>query len=254
MPVKSASTNAAVTENNAESKPPKTTKTPKPVKTGEVLHELLAFDRLMFETTKSRKPLEVLVGTDEVGRGCLAGPVVAAAVILPPIAPSSELAKELALLNDSKAIPPDVRDHLSSVLKRVCRYEIAEATVEEIDEINILQATLLAMRRAVNRLKVKAPAVLLVDGNKSIPSLRIKQLTVTAGDSKSASIAAASVLAKVHRDRLMCTLGEAHPEYMWHSNKGYGSRDHRLALDKLGMTPWHRRTFSYTSIEETNED
>jgi len=246
MPVK----NATITDK----KRPQETKAPEPAKTGEILDQLLAFDRLMFETTPSRKPLEVLIGTDEVGRGCLAGPVVAAAVVLPQIVPGSELAAELALLNDSKMITPDVREHLSSILKRVSHYAIAEATVEEIDEINILQATLLAMRRAVNRLKVKVPAVLLVDGNKSIPSLRIKQLTVTAGDGKSASIAAASVLAKVHRDQLMCTLAKAHPEYMWHSNKGYGSRDHRLALDKLGMTPWHRRTFSYTSIEESSEN
>lgn len=244
MPVKSAT----VTEKKRQQEP----KT-KSSRSGEVLPQLLAFDALMFETTPSRQPLQVLVGTDEVGRGCLAGPVVAAAVILPEISPGSQLAAELALLNDSKAIAPDVREHLSTVLKRVCRYQIAQATVEEIDEINILQASLLAMRRAVNRLKVKAPAILLVDGNKTIPSLRIKQLTVTAGDSKSASIAAASVLAKVHRDALMCAIARDHPDYMWHSNKGYGSRDHRRALDKFGMTRWHRRTFSYTSIEENDE-
>jgi len=208
---------------------------------------LIAFDHAML---KEHRNASIVIGTDEVGRGCLAGPVVAAAVILPIIERGSQLEEDLCRLNDSKLVPPDVRAQLSERLRSVCQFAVGEASVEEIDEINILQASLLAMRRAIRRLKAPTPHVVLIDGNKTIPSLRCKQVSVIAGDSHSASIAAASIIAKVHRDTFMIKLAKKFPEYVWHSNKGYGSRDHQAALAQLGLTKWHRRSFNCLSVTE----
>lgn len=207
----------------------------------EHLRGLLDFDRMVLS---EHPQSSIIIGTDEVGRGCLAGPVVAAAVILPRIERGSQLEEDIARLNDSKLVPPDVRAQLAERLRGVCRYAVAETSVEEIDEINILQASLLAMRRAVRKLKAEAPPVILIDGNKKIPSMRATQVTVIAGDSKSASIAAASIIAKVHRDTFMIKLSKKFPEYVWHSNKGYRSPDHYAALDEHGLTRWHRRSFN----------
>lgn len=220
--------------------------------TTEQLIQLLDFDREVLIRPR-KAPVEIVIGTDEVGRGCLAGPVVAAAVILPEIDPKSELAWQLARLNDSKLIKPEVRAELCAVLKQHCQFAVGEASVYEIDQINILQASLLAMRRAIRKLKVEAPAVVLVDGNQKIKSMRTEQLTVIDGDNKSASIAAASIIAKVHRDTFMTKLAGQFPQYRWDSNKGYRSRDHWHALKELGMTKWHRRTFVENWMSNPNE-
>lgn len=218
------------------------------------LNRLLAFDADVRQVVNQSRQLSLLkadsdegvvvIGVDEVGRGCLAGPVVAAAVRLPAISAKSELARSLAKLDDSKMLSAPEREEISSVLQSVAIYAIAEASVEEIDEINILQASLLAMKRAWHKLEMVSPAVLLIDGNKKIPGLRNRQMTVVKGDSKSASIAAASVIAKVYRDSLMRKLSESFPQYLWHENKGYGSQQHRLAIREHGFTPWHRKSFN----------
>lgn len=210
--------------------------------TTERLVTFLEFDRQLLATPR-KVAVQTLAGTDEVGRGCLAGPVVAAAVILPPIDTTSELAWNLARLNDSKQVSPQHRSELAAILRDVCQFGIGEASVEEIDEINIHYASLLAMRRAVRRLKASTPCVLAVDGNKRISSLRMEQITIVDGDTKSASIAAASIIAKVHRDAFMTQLARKFPGYNWESNKGYRSRDHWKAIDELGMTRWHRKSF-----------
>jgi ribonuclease HII len=211
--------------------------------TTEQLEQLIQFDHQAL-TAPRKKTVELVIGTDEVGRGCLAGPVMAAAVIMPRIDPNSELAWQLARLNDSKQVSPEVRRELAETLRAICRYAIGEASVEEIDQINILHASLLAMRRAIRRLKVDAPAVVLVDGNKTIASLRnLQQMTVIDGDTKSASIAAASIIAKVHRDAFMTKLAKKFPQYKWESNKGYRSREHWDAINQHGMCKWHRRSF-----------
>lgn len=210
--------------------------------------ELLRFDSSISASAKVKNQL--VAGVDEVGRGCLAGPVMAAAVVLPDVPTNSELMWQLAALNDSKQVRAEDRVRLAAVLRSVCRFAIAEASVKEIDEINILHASLLAMRRAVRRLKMEEPVILAVDGNRKIPSIRMSQVTVVDGDTKSAAIAAASIIAKVHRDQFMIGLAERFPTYKWDSNKGYRSRDHWEALDKYGMSKWHRRTFVEHWLQE----
>lgn len=195
-----------------------------------------------------------LVGVDEVGRGCLSGPVVAAAVILPQIGKKSFLAEELSELNDSKALTQRQRERLSEILRANCRFAIAEASPAEIDQINILQASLLAMRRAIDALLSRVEStpeqlLLLVDGNQKVKGLELEQITVIQGDSRSASIAAASVIAKVYRDALMLELSHQHPAYSWHSNKGYGSKAHRAAIAEHGVTMWHRLSFRLFEAE-----
>jgi ribonuclease HII len=218
--------------------------------TSDHLERLLAFDREHLCAPRPQ-PAQVVIGTDEVGRGCLAGPVMAAAVILPTIDPLSELGMKLYRLNDSKQVNPLVRAELAEILRGMCQFAIAEASVEEIDEINILQASLLAMKRAIRKLKVSAPAVILVDGNKAIGKIKnIEQVTVIDGDTKSASIAAASIIAKVHRDAFMTKLASKFPHYRWESNKGYRSKDHWAAITEHGMCDWHRRTFVHHWLEE----
>ena len=189
-----------------------------------------------------------LIGVDEVGRGCLSGPVVAAAVMLPKVAKTSFLAEQLSDLDDSKCLSQKQREHLSEILRSNCHFAIAEATPAEIDQINILQASLLAMRRAIDSLLAQIQnspeqLLLLVDGNQKVKGLSLEQITVIQGDSHSASIAAASVIAKVYRDDLMLELSRQHPAYSWHSNKGYGSKAHRAAIAEHGVTKWHRLSF-----------
>lgn len=178
----------------------------------------------------------LIAGVDEAGRGPLAGPVVAAAVILDDMNPIAGLA-------DSKKLTALKRERLFDEIraKALC-CSIAEATVEEIDELNILQATLLAMRRAVEGLRLK-PSKVLVDGNR-LPVLDVLAEAIVKGDSKVQAISAASILAKVHRDRWCQELHTQYPLYGFDGHKGYGTAAHLQALREYGATPWHRKTFA----------
>jgi len=173
-------------------------------------------------------------GVDEAGRGPWAGPVVAAAVILNPTCTP-------AGLNDSKKLTPRRREELFEALTKTARIGVGLASVEEIDALNIARATLLAMERALAGLPI-APRAALVDG-RFAPKLAYPAHPVIRGDSVSLSVAAASVIAKVTRDRLMAELAQAHPEYGWDRNKGYGAPAHRAGLERHGVTPPHRRSF-----------
>ncbi len=178
----------------------------------------------------------VEAGLDEVGRGCLAGPVVAAAVILP--ADYSH-----GLLNDSKQLTAQQRTLIEQdIIREAIDWAIAEVSHEEIDRINILKASFLAMHRAVDRLKT-APEHLLVDGNRFTPYPMLPHTCIVKGDSQYCSIAAASVLAKNYRDRLMNELAKEYPHYGWEHNVGYPTIAHRKALLEFGVTPYHRRSF-----------
>jgi ribonuclease HII len=181
---------------------------------------------------------KIICGVDEVGRGPLAGPVVAAAVILPLDFPAELSAK----IRDSKKMSAVARENIYEPLKQNCRFAIAEATVAEIDELNILWASMLAMQRAVIKLDC-ALDVALIDGNRA-PKVACEAVTIVRGDDISLSIAAASILAKVHRDRLMKKLAETFPSYGWDSNAGYGTASHLKALTEFGVTEWHRTTFA----------
>ncbi len=191
--------------------------------------------------TLERRAGGVVAGVDEAGRGPLAGPVVAAAVILPRRWPAG--------IADSKALSPERRAALHAELTVCARWGVGEASVEEIDTINIYWATMLAMRRAVAALPC-APELVLVDGNAD-PRCGHPTRTVIGGDAVCLSIAAASIIAKVTRDRLMARLHEAHPEYGWASNKGYGSATHQAALRVHGPTPHHRRSFRAVAQAES---
>ena len=174
-----------------------------------------------------------VAGVDEVGRGCLAGPVVAAAVILKNPNNSE--------INDSKKISKKKREELSLYIKKNSIFSIGEASVQEIDKFNILKASLLAMKRAIQNL-ASQPMSVLVDGNfKPIEDSNV--FTIVKGDTKSISIAAASIVAKVYRDKLMTKFSEIHPEYKFENNSGYGTKEHQNALLKFGVTPIHRRSF-----------
>ena len=176
-----------------------------------------------------------IIGVDEVGRGPLAGPVISAAIIL-----NKEIIPEG--INDSKKLSKKKRIIINEQLISHHSYAIGMATVEEIDKINILQASLLSMKRAILRLNI-APKSILVDGNK-LPDLEYKMYPIVKGDSKSVSIAAASIIAKVYRDKLMEDLSIQYPGYYWEKNSGYGTKQHLLALNNLGVTPIHRKTFA----------
>lgn len=179
--------------------------------------------------------LQLICGVDEAGRGPLAGPVCAAAVILPPHA-------EIPGLNDSKKLSDKRRRELFPVIKeQAVAYGIGIATHQEIDEINILQATYLAMERAMAQLSVK-PDLALIDGNRA-KDFGLPVRTVIKGDSLSASIAAASVLAKVTRDDMMLEMAKEYPGYGFEIHKGYGTKAHYAALTELGASPIHRMTF-----------
>lgn len=188
-----------------------------------------------------QQPGAVIAGIDEAGRGPLAGPVVAAAVILPV----EKLPRVLSRgLDDSKKIPPERREELYAAIMactEVC-YGVGRAEVEEIDRINILQATYRAMERAVAALSRQID-IALVDGNRP-PKLACRTETLIGGDGLSLSIAAASILAKVTRDRYMRALHLEHPGYGWDTNVGYGTDEHRAAILKIGITRHHRRSFA----------
>ena len=181
----------------------------------------------------------VVCGVDEVGCAPLAGPVVAAAVILPEWSLSRRLVR---MINDSKIVPADVREKVAAELPEYCTISFGEASVEEIDTLNIYHARMLAMRRAISGLAI-APALALIDGNAKPKDVACTIRTVVDGDAKCLSIAAASIVAKVKRDAYMRGLAEAFPGYGWETNVGYPTRDHRMAMLKLGLTPHHRRSF-----------
>ncbi|MBV6633609.1 MAG: ribonuclease HII [Alphaproteobacteria bacterium] len=192
-----------------------------------------------FEEQARADGARVICGVDEVGRGPLAGPVVAAAAILPPDLPEALLNR----LNDSKKLTAKAREDIFGQLIDVVDYGVGRAEPEEIDRINILQASLTAMVRAIGELSA-APDYALVDGNRLPRDLPCKGLPVVKGDSRSLSIAAASIIAKVIRDREMAALAEAHPHYGWERNAGYGTAEHRAAIATHGLTSAHRRSFA----------
>lgn len=180
----------------------------------------------------------IVAGIDEAGRGPLAGPVVAAAVIFDRARLSPRL---LAQIDDSKRLSRARREAAFEALAEVAHIGIGQADVDEIDRINILQASLLAMRRAVVQLRVQ-PETALIDGNRA-PELSCRARCVVGGDRLSVSIAAASIVAKVTRDRLITELARLYPGYGWERNAGYGTKEHLDALQILGITPEHRRSF-----------
>jgi len=175
-------------------------------------------------------------GCDEAGRGCLAGPVMAAAVILP-------VDFDCPLLNDSKQLTEQERETLRPIIeKQALAWAVAEVDNVEIDQINILNASILAMHRAMDKLSIR-PEFIIVDGNRFKPYADISYQTIVKGDSKYLSIAAASVLAKTHRDEIMQGLNAQFPGYDWNKNKAYPTVKHRAAIRLLGTTPYHRLTF-----------
>ena len=179
----------------------------------------------------------VEAGCDEAGRGCLAGSVFAAAVILPPD-------YENAGLNDSKQLTERRRYALREVIMReAVAWAVGEVSPEEIDKINILNASILAMHRALDQLTVR-PEAIIIDGNRFKPYRQLPYTTIVKGDGKYLSIAAASILAKTFRDDYMNALAKEYPQYDWLSNKGYPTRKHREAIRQHGISPYHRRTFN----------
>ena len=176
-------------------------------------------------------------GCDEAGRGCLAGPVVAAAVILKKDVDYPEL-------NDSKQLTEKKRMQLRElIMKEAVSYGIGIVTAQEIDEINILNASFMAMHRALDQLKTR-PKLLLIDGNRFNPYKKVKHVCIVGGDAKYQSIAAASILAKTTRDMMMEQYGEQYPVYNWKKNKGYPTPEHKKAIAEHGTTPLHRMTFN----------
>lgn len=181
-------------------------------------------------------------GIDEAGRGCYAGPVFAAAVILPA-------GFFHPLLNDSKKLTPEERNTLRVVIeKEALAWKVAQSSEEEIDEVNILQATYRAMHRAVEGLPVR-PGFLIVDGNRFKPYQKTPHTCIIKGDGLYASIAAASILAKTWRDEYMCSLHEQFPHYGWKENKGYGTPHHRRAIEAHGLCAYHRKSYNILPAE-----
>ena len=188
-----------------------------------------------YENALAGEGFEVVCGVDEAGRGPLAGPVCAAAVILPR-------GMEIAGLNDSKKLSEKKREALfDEICEKAIAYGIAFATVEEIEEINILSAALLAMNRAIEKLN-RPVDLALIDGN-TTRDIRVPARAVIGGDAKCASIAAASILAKVTRDRLMIDMAKEYPAYAFEKHKGYGTKAHYAALEAHGPSPIHRMSF-----------
>ncbi|MBS1774858.1 MAG: ribonuclease HII [Bacteroidetes bacterium] len=175
-------------------------------------------------------------GCDEAGRGCLAGPVCAAAVILPTTF-------RHPLINDSKQLSEQERNILRTIIEeKALAWAVAMVDHQEIDRINILQATFMAMHQAIDQLIIR-PELLLIDGNRFVPYLGIPHQTIIQGDAQYASIAAASILAKTHRDEYMLELHKQFPQYDWHQNKGYGTLQHRKKIAEYGLSSFHRNSF-----------
>ena len=191
----------------------------------------------MLENSYQQELLEA--GCDEAGRGCLAGSVFAAAVILPPDFYHP-------LLNDSKQMTERARNILREIIEReAVAWAVAEVTAARIDEINILKASIEGMNIAAANLKVAAE-FLAIDGNRFVSHTGLPYKCIVKGDGKYANIAAASVLAKTHRDEYMLRLHEEYPYYGWDRNKGYPTKEHRLAIREYGLTPYHRMSFNHT--------
>lgn len=190
---------------------------------------------------------KVEAGCDEAGRGCLAGSVFAAAVILPPD-------YENELLNDSKQLSEKKRYLLRSMIEKdALAWAIGVVTAEEIDKINILNASILAMHRALDALSIR-PEAIIVDGNRFKPYHDVPYTTIVKGDGKYLSIAAASILAKTYRDDYMKAIAEEFPQYDWQSNKGYPTKKHRAAIKEYGISPYHRKSFTLLPPEELSID
>lgn len=190
----------------------------------------------MLETCYQRELIEV--GCDEAGRGCLAGSVFAAAVILPPDF-------HHPLLNDSKQMTEARRNKLRAIIEEeALAWYVAEVSAERIDQINILNASIEGMNIAIKNLNIK-PEYIVVDGNRFKTDLDIPWRTIVKGDGKYANIAAASVLAKTHRDEYMQRLDKEYPMYGWAKNKGYPTKEHRLAVRQYGLSPYHRKSFNH---------
>ena len=182
-------------------------------------------------------PDKIEAGCDEAGRGCLAGSVFAAAVILPPDF-------HHPLLNDSKQMTERRRNQLREIIEReALAWHVAEVTAERIDQINILHASIEGMNIALKALST-TPEYIVVDGNRFYTDLATPWRTIVKGDGKYANIAAASVLAKTHRDEYMMRIAEEYPMYGWAKNKGYPTREHRIAVRENGLSPYHRKTFN----------
>jgi ribonuclease HII len=210
-----------------------------------------SFEQLELPGLASGFPPTTVAGVDEVGRGALFGPVVAAAVILPATAVDPLIE---AGVRDSKQLSSEQRQILAIQIHSLAiDCQVGLASVVEIDRLNILQASLLAMKRAILRLKV-TPELCLVDGNQSIPNLPLPQQTVVQGDSRSLPIAAASIVAKVWRDELITRLAVRYPQYHLDSNKGYGTPSHRRALEEFGVSRYHRLSFSPCRNAETERE
>lgn len=189
----------------------------------------------LFNDAMLEESADLIAGVDEAGRGPLAGPVVAAAVILDPMRPIDGL-------RDSKKLTEASRERLAAEIKeRALDWSVAHATVEEIDELNILQATMLAMKRAISGLTVR-PSLVLVDGNR-VPRIDLPVNAIIQGDDKIAAISAASIIAKTTRDHWLEELDERYPEYGFAKHKGYGTKEHLEALAKYGPLPVHRKSF-----------
>lgn len=193
-------------------------------------------DTFSFERALRQQGYSCIAGTDEAGRGPLAGPVVAASVVLPPDC-------DYSIFDDSKKLSPAKRSLLAQELINI-KAKVGVAIVDEamIDEVNILQASLLAMKDSLLSLTV-SPDYVLVDGKFQVP-MAVPQLVLVKGDSRSATVAAASIVAKVTRDRLMCKYHEEFPQYGFDRNKGYPTREHREAIKRFGLCPIHRKTFA----------
>lgn len=199
-------------------------------------------DNWLFDRTVREEGYPLLCGVDEAGRGPLCGPVYAAAVVLKPDT-------MIEGLTDSKKLSEPARERLfDEICEKAAGYGISSASVEEIERCNILQATFLAMNRAVAALPLR-PNLVLVDGNRLPAGLALPARAVVKGDLLSASIAAASILAKVSRDRVLRELDRQYPAYGFAKHKGYGTRDHYAAIDRYGLTPEHRRSFLKKYLE-----
>ena len=210
---------------------------------------LFDFDREICGSNK------YLIGTDEAGRGPGAGPVVAAAVYFPEI--NNDLIKQLKYLNDSKKLNENQRARLFNVIVANSIYSVKFGGVKEIESTNILRASLKCMRNACctvinNSKQINEEYIpyIIVDGNRKIPYINYEQDYIVQGDGKSASIAAASIVAKVVHDRYMINLGEKYPKYGWQKNKGYLTEEHIKAIEKYGVTPYHRWSFVRKFVEK----
>ena len=212
------------------------------------MNKLFNFDK------KEKENFDFLIGTDEAGRGPGAGPVFAAAVCFTSV--DKSLIKLLNKLNDSKQLTEKTREELYDVIINNSIYSVHQGSVEDIEKLNILRTSLLTMNKACKDIikQVKTDnLIVLIDGNKLIPKFEFRQKYVVKGDAKSASIAAASILAKVERDRFMINLSKEFPQYGWDENKGYMTQYHLDAVDKYGLTKWHRKKFFEKHFETSKQ-